>query len=184
MTVDAAPEGLEAVRAFLNTWRVPNDTRRGVDDLDDLAADAGAWARTVPGVPCPPAGEVAGLRALREALRAHLAAAHPVGLAAELERYPLRPRLRGRGAPVRLEPVTPSTAGDLLALAVDAVGDGTWHRLRSCPGCDFVFYDSTRNGGRTWCRMVREDPSGRSCGSLAKARAKRARDRAGDPADG
>lgn len=36
-------------------------------------------------------------------------------------------------------------------------------RLRQCPGCDWLFHDTTRNGRRTWCDMA-------DCGSRAKAR--------------
>lgn len=35
-------------------------------------------------------------------------------------------------------------------------------RIRRCPSCDWVFYDTTRNGSRRWCDM--ED-----CGSRHKA---------------
>ncbi|WP_336517808.1 CGNR zinc finger domain-containing protein [Pollutibacter soli] len=35
-------------------------------------------------------------------------------------------------------------------------------RLKSCPSCGWLFYDSTKNGRRRWCSM-------KSCGSNAKA---------------
>lgn len=36
-------------------------------------------------------------------------------------------------------------------------------RLGSCPGCDWLFHDTTRNGRRVWCDMA-------DCGGRAKAR--------------
>src|SRR5437870_736008 len=33
-----APGTLEVIRTFLNTWRIPNDTRDAVDELEDLSA--------------------------------------------------------------------------------------------------------------------------------------------------
>jgi len=36
-------------------------------------------------------------------------------------------------------------------------------RLGYCPGCDWLFHDTTRNGRRTWCDMA-------DCGSRAKSR--------------
>jgi predicted RNA-binding Zn ribbon-like protein len=166
MTSDAAPGGLEAVRAFLNTWSIPNDTRVPHDALQ------------------APQARLDELRDLRRDLRAVLGQPRPTALTPWLDRHPLQPRLLAEGpAAVRLEPRNPSTTGDLLARVLDAVGRQEWHRLRACPGCGYVFYDTSRNGSRTWCRMTRDDATGRSCGNLAKARAKRARDRAARTGD-
>lgn len=180
MTTDAAPAGLELVRAFLNTWSVPNDTREPRDDLAALAAEPAAWRRALPGLEPPEPQALPQLRRLREALRAALGREHPSELQPWLQRLPLLAQLPAAGTsrPVALVPRTDSATGHLLAQAVMAVADGTWYRLRACPDCRFVFYDTSRNGGRTWCRMTRDDAGGRSCGSLAKARAKRTRDRA------
>jgi predicted RNA-binding Zn ribbon-like protein len=181
MGTDAAPAELEVVRTFLNTWAIPNDdAREPLDALDRLRGDAAEWDRALPGVRRPGRSALRELRDLRDALRDALGQTNPVALAPWLESHPLRPRLHGDGAPraVQLVPERTTTAGQLVAWAVMAISDGDWHRLRACPDCRYVFFDSSRNGGRTWCRMTRDDESGRSCGSLAKARAKRARDRA------
>jgi predicted RNA-binding Zn ribbon-like protein len=184
MSGDSAPGDLEAVRTFLNTWAIPNDeSREPVDDLARLRDDDAAWDRALPGVRRPGRASMRELRELRAALRDSLGDANPVALAPWLVAHPLRPRLQVEAErPVLLVPDRATTAGQLLARVVSAVGDGDWHRLRACPDCQYVFFDTSRNGGRTWCRMTREDESGRSCGSLAKARAKRARDRAAQSA--
>ncbi len=50
--------------------------------------------------------------------------------------------------------------------------DGTWIRLKACPGddCGWAFYDHSRNQGGTWCSMS-------VCGARSKARDYRRRKR-------
>ena len=56
--------------------------------------------------------------------------------------------------------------GLVLALCATAMIDGTWARLKACPGdgCGWVFYDQSRNQTGRWCSMS-------VCGGRAKARA-------------
>ncbi len=56
--------------------------------------------------------------------------------------------------------------GRLLALTATAMVDGTWARLKVCPGehCGWAFYDHSRNASGRWCSMS-------VCGGRAKARA-------------
>jgi predicted RNA-binding Zn ribbon-like protein len=56
--------------------------------------------------------------------------------------------------------------GTLLAIALTAMLDGTWSRLKSCPGhhCGWVFYDRSRNNSGRWCSMT-------VCGGREKSRA-------------
>ena len=63
----------------------------------------------------------------------------------------------------------------VLAAVLTAIAEGTWTRLKACPDCRWVFYDHTRNGSKRWCLMTAGGSSGRSCGSIAKVRAYRAR---------
>jgi predicted RNA-binding Zn ribbon-like protein len=60
--------------------------------------------------------------------------------------------------------------GLVLGAVHEARADGTWPRLKACPGrhCGWAFYDHSRNGGSTWCSM-------RVCGGREKARAYRRR---------
>lgn len=55
--------------------------------------------------------------------------------------------------------------GVLLAIAVSAMLDGGWSRLKSCPGhhCGWVFYDRSRNNSGRWCSMT-------VCGGREKSR--------------
>jgi predicted RNA-binding Zn ribbon-like protein len=56
--------------------------------------------------------------------------------------------------------------GSLTAIAARAMLDGSWRRLKVCPGphCGWVFYDHSRNGSGRWCSM-------NVCGGREKARA-------------
>jgi predicted RNA-binding Zn ribbon-like protein len=56
--------------------------------------------------------------------------------------------------------------GVVLAITGTAMLDGTWKRLKACPGdhCGWAFYDHSRNQTGRWCSMS-------VCGGRAKARA-------------
>jgi predicted RNA-binding Zn ribbon-like protein len=56
--------------------------------------------------------------------------------------------------------------GALLAITARAMIDGTWPRLKACPGrdCGWAFYDHSRNQSARWCAM-------KVCGDREKARA-------------
>ena len=53
----------------------------------------------------------------------------------------------------------------MLAITATAMIDGTWGRLKVCPGdhCGWAFYDHSRNQSGRWCSMA-------VCGGRAKAR--------------
>jgi predicted RNA-binding Zn ribbon-like protein len=56
--------------------------------------------------------------------------------------------------------------GSLLAIVPRAQVEGSWARLKVCPGvhCGWVFYDQSRNNSGRWCSM-------NVCGGREKARA-------------
>lgn len=56
--------------------------------------------------------------------------------------------------------------GLLIAVAARAKVEGTWQRLKACPGrnCGWVFFDHSRNGSSRWCSM-------KVCGDREKSRA-------------
>ena len=64
--------------------------------------------------------------------------------------------------------------GALAAIAVGAMLDGRWRRLKACPGdqCGWAFYDHSRNNSGRWCSMA-------VCGGRSKARTHYRRHRAG-----
>jgi len=68
--------------------------------------------------------------------------------------------------------VTVTTDGDALdqvvAIALGAMLDGSWGRLKACRNCRWSFYDKSPNRSGTWCSM-------QLCGNRRKTRAYRRR---------
>ena len=176
----AAPGSLETVRRFLNSAELEAGT-------DELAAPdrAQAWlsdhgladADTV-----LPDRQLRRLRTFRESLRA-LALANN---GAPLDRVALD-ELNAQASAARLglaftagQQVSLVPAGSgadrviatLLSIVAEAIGDGTWPRLKACQNstCRWAFYDHSRNRSGHWCSMA-------DCGNRAKTRAYRRRRR-------
>jgi predicted RNA-binding Zn ribbon-like protein len=154
-----APEPLERVRAFVNTA----DLELGTDRLA-TPADVDAFL----GVTGSTANDLARAIEFREALRALLlanatgdppprAAAETVAAAGALRATP------------DLDLAGDGLAG-LLAIVVTAQADGSWVRLKACPGadCQWALYDHTRSRTRRWC-------AGAKCGARTRSRAYRER---------
>jgi predicted RNA-binding Zn ribbon-like protein len=57
---------------------------------------------------------------------------------------------------------------DVYAVAVGAMLDGSWGRLKACRNCHWSFYDYSPNRSATWCSM-------QLCGNRTKTRAYRSR---------
>jgi predicted RNA-binding Zn ribbon-like protein len=152
----AAPGDLEHVRALLNTWHIPNDTRIAVDDLADVQGM---------------------VRELRDDLRAVVeGAADADGVLTDwISR--LEVRLRVTGGQLQYTHAA-GDAGATLTTVLNAIADGTWARLKACPDCRWAFYDHTRNGSKRWCLMAPSGSGSRGCGNIAKVRRHRQRARA------
>jgi predicted RNA-binding Zn ribbon-like protein len=114
--------------------------------------------------------------AIREGLRALAFANNGRPLAAQTVTQ-MRRASSGLQVEVRLESDGPEfLAGDaygvepalglLIAVAARAKVEGTWQRLKACPGrnCGWVFFDHSRNGSSRWCSM-------KVCGDREKSRA-------------
>jgi len=159
----AAPAALEPVRALLNSWLIPNDSRQPTDLFSEFAREQGWTAK-----------EAARVRQLRADLRRMVEAGHAEAdcLNEWVERCGLRPAVDDGALAYRHDG---GPAGAVLAAVITAVGAGTWMRLKACPDCRWVFYDSTRNRSKRWCLMYAGGPQGRACGTIAKVR--RYRDR-------
>ena len=157
----AAPEPLRQVQLLLNSVNVEH----GDDWLPDWLAERGLT------------GEDERARELREALRV-LALANN-GLAFEQAalatvnaasaRMPLQLDARGQvgvGAPR-------DALDEIVAIALGAMLDGSWPRLKACRNCCWSFYDYSPNRSARWCSM-------QLCGNRKKTRTYRQRQR--DPA--
>jgi predicted RNA-binding Zn ribbon-like protein len=165
-----APGRLALVQAFINTHY-------------DLEVDHGAELLGTPGAAerwfaerhllAPGAGVTEAERrrvlATREALRRFAAGASTARAVLDRAAHGAPVELRFEAAEPRFVPAEGSgvmgSVGVLLAIVAEALGDGTWTRLKVCPGedCGWAFYDHSRNQTGRWCSMS-------VCGGRAKAR--------------
>jgi CGNR zinc finger len=161
VTGQEAPGALEQVRELLNTWLIPNDSRRPTDRFGDLASREG-WTPL--------------MRELRDDLRCVVESgdAGMPRLNDWIGRLGIRPVVTGGTISYQHHA---GPAGDMLAVVIGAIAAGTWPRLKACPDCRWVFYDHTRNGSKRWCLMYAGGPEGRACGTIAKVRRYRDRQR-------
>jgi predicted RNA-binding Zn ribbon-like protein len=181
--IKPAPEPLRRVQSLINTL----DLESGLDRLAS-AGDAAPWMATngllMPGG-TPTDDDLLTLIGVREGLRAlvlqntdgQVPAPVLVSPLHQLAEGELVRAAVGEDGAVRLTPVGDSLRARLLALLLiiaDAQHDGTWTHLKACAndGCQWAFYDRSRNHGGTWCDMA-------TCGNKLKNRDFRARRRTG-----
>ena len=154
----AAPEPLREVQLFLNSV----DLEHELDWLPDWLEERGL------------PGELERARALREALRVLVLGNN----GATVEPSALE-RVNAAAArlPLQLGPDRRLTVGaghdvldGVVAIALGAMLDGTWPRLKACRNCCWSFYDYSPNRSATWCSM-------QLCGNRKKTRAYRSRRR-------
>ena len=175
-----APGELEDVRRFINTWSIPNDTRKATDALPGLACAPKVWLKEFPHRSLSRADSLALLQRLRDDLRSACQgeASSSEALNEWFNSAALRLETRWVGGAMKLsiESSEPSFVGYLVAVLANAIASGEWARLKTCPDCRWAFYDHTRNGSKRWCGMTKGGPDGRACGTIAKVTAYRARE--------
>jgi len=176
----AAPPPLRLVQAFVNTV----DLEHGREWLGDPRALA-TWAHENGLVPRRTTFTQKELRAaleLREAFRALLAADRNRGqdeaalhaLSDAAGSASLTVAFDNARAPV-LEPRASGfdgVRGRLVSVAVTAMLDGSWERLKTCRNCRWAFFDESKNRSARWCSM-------QLCGNRLKTRAYRRRHHGG-----
>lgn len=110
--------------------------------------------------------------ALRELLAANTHGGEPAaGALLELEQAAKRARFTvdfRSGALVPLAEGVHGAVGGVLAVAAEAIRDGSWARLKACRNCRWAFYDESRNRSAAWCSM-------QLCGNRLKTKAYRRR---------
>jgi predicted RNA-binding Zn ribbon-like protein len=163
--------------AFVNTA----DLEEGSEEIGGPEA-LQSWVEEQTGEYLPAPGEDALARVLelRESLRAMLRTNNG-GEAGEGELTPLRDaaersRYRtsfGPDGELTLVPARADLSGfeARLLLAIERIqAQGAWPRLKACTddGCQWAFFDTTRNRSRTWCSME-------ECGNKEKTRRYRER---------
>jgi len=173
-----APGELELVRNFVNTLDVEDDEEDlgSLEQLRDWLVkrelmDAGEQVSD---------GDLRRALDVREGLRAILLAnngsPYDKGAVERLDRAASRAGLRLRFHPGGCAEFEPDATGvdgalaRLLAIVAEARVEGEWERLKACAdhGCQWAFYDKSKNRSKKWCRME-------VCGNVAKARSYRER---------
>lgn len=176
-----APGQLALVQAFLNT-HFDLGARWGEEVLHSPAA-LGEWFSAhglAANGSVPSSRELRQALGLRGAMRAVIDRPGDVRSLEELTRNAADAAATAsfaNGVPRFVPPLNSGAVGALGALAAIAAAamlDGTWSRLKLCPGshCGWAFYDQSRNRSGRWCSMS-------VCGSRTKARAHYARRRSG-----
>jgi predicted RNA-binding Zn ribbon-like protein len=145
------------------------NTRDVEEGMDSIAAPAQLmeWIAEHTGEQLPElqAGDVQRMQGLRESIRA-LMHANNGGQVEEADLVPIREAAERSRFRLAFDPgggleLTPARAdlsgfeaGLLLALEHLQCHDA-WPRLKACTdeGCQWAFYDTTRNRSRTWCSM-------------------------------
>ncbi len=175
-----APGALRLVQEFVNT----TDLESGQDRIAE-AQQLGAWLRKRKLL----SGDLQVTQAdadlaivLREAMRAlawsnngmsfPARTAELLNQVADETKLGIRFRTDGRAYFSSQAGGVGGALGQLYAVVVNAMAEGTWSRLKAClnPQCRWVFYDTSRNRSGTWCSMA-------VCGNRNKARTYRARHR-------
>jgi predicted RNA-binding Zn ribbon-like protein len=172
-----APGELRLIQRFLNTrWNLHGEHR------DELFASPRALADWLasqglvePGTRLGDADLERAL-AVREGLRALAFAnnGHPLDHGAV---DAMREASRGASTGIQIEPDGPrfvpgattgldTAIGGLYAITARAMMEGSWNKLKGCPGrhCGWVFYDRSRNQSARWCSV-------KVCGDRERSRA-------------
>jgi len=177
-----APGDLALIQSFVNTrWDLDHDLEEQLRTPSDLAVWLAERRLLEPRTKLTPADLKRALD-VREGLRALLfvnnGATRDDGAIERLNRGLGRTTLAVRFGADGTPQLTPSgrelevALGSLASIVAIAQVDGTWSRLKACPGvhCGWAFFDHSRNQSGHWCSMS-------MCGSRSKAREYRRRQR-------
>jgi predicted RNA-binding Zn ribbon-like protein len=154
----AAPEPLRVVQQFINSIDVENQAEWLPAWLDERGVAPGELERA---------------QALREALRGLVLANNSFPLdesalaAVNAAAGRVSLQLGGDGL-LHVRARDGDAIDEVVAVALDAMLDGTWERLKACRNCHWSFYDYSPNRSATWCSM-------QLCGNRTKTRAYRRR---------
>ncbi|MBE7121486.1 CGNR zinc finger domain-containing protein [Bacillus cereus] len=167
-----APNQLEIIREFLNTWRIPNDTRSPIDrfqTVDDVITFREKYWKEEFSF-----HTLDELKQFREDIRR--AVEEQGTLQKWFEKYPFRVCVAENMEDIAYEPIGENNLyTKMLQIILKAINQKQWGRLKTCPDCRWVFYDHSRNGSKRWCGMYAGGEEGRACGTIAKVKNYRAK---------
>jgi len=164
-----APGRLEIVRTFLNTWEIPNDTREPIDQLKNQIFLTKFINENFPTIDFN-SEKLDELFQFRNDIRKSIELGEINLLNEWLLRKPLHVAISNQNilqyAPVKENDII----CEMLNIIVESIGLNQWNRLKACPDCKWVFYDYSKNGSKRWCGMYAGGPKGRACGTIAKVK--------------
>ncbi|RIW31364.1 CGNR zinc finger domain-containing protein [Bacillus salacetis] len=67
-------------------------------------------------------------------------------------------------------PSKESVIDQILISTLETIEDGDINRIKSCPDCKYFFFDKSKSNTKKWCSMNKNSPTGRACGTIAKVR--------------
>lgn len=153
----------ESIIDFLNTWELPNDTRVPVDhlsmDKEDSYSEISQKERE----------EVVVFRdELRDVLQKETV--EPLNKWMEKINVQIQVGRRAGKYTVSFQTEENSFLAGLLVEVLTEVENGNFHRYKVCPDCKWAFYDSSKSSTKKWCSMNKNSATGRACGTIAKVR--------------
>ncbi|MBO1582104.1 CGNR zinc finger domain-containing protein [Bacillus sp. XF8] len=161
-----APGELEIVRSFLNTWEIPNDTRKPTEHLISVEDVKNFIFNHFSNVNF--SGELKEIHQFRKDIRVCVETNTVDNLTKWLTSYPLKLSILDVDN-IQYDSIEKHNFfSEILIIIVNNIALKQWKRLKACPDCKWVFYDNSRNGTKRWCGMYASKSKGRSCGTIAK----------------
>lgn len=174
-----APGALEDVRKFINTWSIDNATREAVDGLPHLLRTPLMWRQEFPRQALARTDTLARLERLRSDLRGTFqqkqGSEEALNNWFSMAAINVKTQRVGGDTKLLIESSEKGFIGYIVAVVANAIASADWSRLKTCPDCQWAFYDHTRNASKRWCGMTKGGPDGRACGTIAKVSAYRTR---------
>ncbi|MGD6903171.1 CGNR zinc finger domain-containing protein [Bacillus infantis] len=150
---------------FLNTWELPNDSRIPRENLinqDDLKTYFSQKNTDY----------LTDVILFRDELRKVVSASSLESMNQWILKRNINTQLKVEKGRYRLDFYTnqSSIIDHILILVLQKVEEGNFHRYKICPDCKWAFYDTSKSSTKKWCSMKKDSPSGRACGTIAKVK--------------
>lgn len=169
-----APGNLEIIRKLLNTWKIPNDSRKIMDKLINKDDVNEFQKENFENIDNYPLFNYTDLINLRNDLRKSISSSDGDEIINYwLIKYPINVELvkneDNSNYSVSFSPKK-FFCSWILAVVLESISNGEWNRLKECPDCKLVFFDHSRNKSKVWCGMYALSDEGRACGSISKVK--------------
>ncbi|NMH67887.1 CGNR zinc finger domain-containing protein [Bacillus sp. RO3] len=162
---------IETVLSFLNTWEISNRDRVPLENLS-TPQELQEYIQTHLGL----TNSMDALDEVRE-FRSDLRSSIQTGLEERIKEWlivrKIVPRVShsmGKFKLVFSAPSKESVIDHVLISTLETIQDGKIHRMKSCPDCKYFFFDKSKSNTKKWCSMNKNSPTGRACGTIAKVR--------------